>query len=234
MIRKYQQLYWGKEVSCPMHPIGDYVSPVYDSSGKLLTDESTAMEGQGNITFTFRLSPPALTHAGQVMKQASSVLGFGGATFKERYMVLTPRWIRYFDDEYSLDKPRGNFPCEKVTALTYGEDSKTHELTLHIKTADDDWAIRWTADEKVSGKEVWLRKLQYCCPHVALNGMPGNLVERVESSKKLVHVGGGAGGGGGGAAVAAAAAVSAATPSSVSSADSGKGSASRKKSMFSF
>jgi hypothetical protein len=165
-----RQLYSGKEVVLKKLPIGAQRVPLRDAKGKLLfLQNSENNPGKGFIDLKIRMINPTNSYHGWIQKQASHKLGIGlSSGFKPRFFVLADGKFSYYDDEHSLDHPRGVIDCKLVSMFTY-EQGKNGEPMLRVKAGDDDWQLHWMEDEKSEVICNWLRKLQYCCKNAPLN-----------------------------------------------------------------
>lgn len=100
------------------------------------------------------------------MKQASQLIALGSSQFKPRFLVLLEGVLRYYDNEHTLDHARGTMKCSDVIALNYGPD-KHGDLTLHLKTEEDDWYFRWSEGESEATIRSWLNKLAGSCLNIS-------------------------------------------------------------------
>lgn len=176
-LAEHKELYGGKTVSLHKAPIGRYECPLRDSKGKRVTVQNADHNGKGFLYATVRLAVPWKNGHMWMQKQASQRMGLGLASvqFKHRFVLLLNGKLTYYEDELSLEKPRGSMDCNKVNTLAYFKD-KGGEALLQIKTHDEEWLFHWMDGEERTHMLQWLRKLQYNCTATTLNAVPRKLV----------------------------------------------------------
>jgi hypothetical protein len=121
--------------------------------------------GKGEFEISMRLAKIHSSHCGWVMKQASQMISLGGSQFKPRFLVLLEGVLTYYDNEHSLEHPRGTMKCSDIIFMNYGP-SKNGEMTLAIQSDTEDWYIHWMEDEAQATKDAWLRKIMFCSPNI--------------------------------------------------------------------
>ena len=172
-VHDIEGLYSGKSVSFENTAIGDYLYPVYDSSGKALALSADGqMKGKGHLSFGVRLSSLAFSMSGWLQKDMSLFLH---KSFYNRWVVLHDFAIHYYENPYHMNVCKGTLLCKDVIALSV----KDNEFTLHCAKEKDSWHFAFEAshNEPVY-KQMWLRKLIRSCPNVrdpasmALIGLP--------------------------------------------------------------
>ncbi|KAJ1412017.1 hypothetical protein B484DRAFT_178868, partial [Ochromonadaceae sp. CCMP2298] len=134
--------------------------------------------GRGTLHVALKIAPPHRSHAGYLLKQTGPAFGQSMGRFKSRYFALFAGMLHYYCDEFNLNDPRGSMLCGEVTALELGRDrTREGEETLYVSSDTEAWFLRGEARDL----RMWGRKIQYCCPHVALNGLDISLLGRIES-----------------------------------------------------
>jgi hypothetical protein len=121
--------------------------------------------GKGEFEISMRLAKTHSSHCGWVMKQASQMISLGGSQFKPRFLVLLEGVLTYYDNEHSLEHPRGTMKCSDIIFMNYGP-SKSGEMTLAIQSDTEEWYIHWMEDEAQATKDAWLRKIMFCSPNI--------------------------------------------------------------------
>lgn len=155
---------------------------MHDIHGKAVNWSNTDVKGKGTIDISIRMAKRGLTHCVWMMKRASHMVMLGTAQYKARFIMLKENEITYYDNEHTLDTPRGKIKCSDVSVLEYGQEKGGHDSVLYIQSHDEDWYFHWMPDESTETQQAWLRKLQFSCPNISMNGVKSSsLLERAES-----------------------------------------------------
>lgn len=181
-MHKYPSIFAGKTVELKSVKLEGFTTSIHDIHGKLVSISNTNIPGKGTIDLSIRMAKRGLSHSIWMMKRASHMITFGTPQYKARFILLKENEITYYDNEHTLDAPRGKIQCQDVLVLEYGLEQGGNESILHIQSSDEDWYFHWMPEEKTQNQEVWLRKLQYACPKVRMNGVKTSILERTESS----------------------------------------------------
>mmetsp|Transcript_28553 Transcript_28553/g.40678 ORF Transcript_28553/g.40678 Transcript_28553/m.40678 type:complete len:671 (-) Transcript_28553:1733-3745(-) len=190
----------GKEMSVSSSPIGN-------------NPKKELLENRGTISLSFRLAPLHRAHSGWVNKKAhsaamASMMTKQSPTFKPRFLLLSSDGLlSYFEDAFSLEKPRGAVHCRDIAAIYFGYTQEANTSTdskllleIKFKGEEDDWTFQWNNDRipkhnNNSSKSssalstciddsiaVWVRKIQYAAPKgIFVNDLSsGSFIQRIQ------------------------------------------------------
>jgi hypothetical protein len=181
-LASHPRLFSGREVEFNNLKIDSFKIPIRDAKGKAIPLPEMDTVGKGIFNLSIKMAKPHSSHAGWIMKQASSLIGFGSVQFKARYMVLLDGVLHYYENEYSLETSRGTIKCSEIEHLNYGPD-KNGDMTLQIQAGAEEWFIHWMDNETDANISAWLRKVNNCRPNN--NPDHGIFAKRTESMSSL-------------------------------------------------
>jgi hypothetical protein len=173
-----EDLYSGHSVTFEDTNIGDFLYPVFESSGKPITMTGEGkMKGKGQLTFGVRLLSLSHSMSGWLHKASTH-----SARLKSRWVVLHDYAIHFYDNPYHMNTCKGTLLCRDVISLTFEKDEF---FTLHCADESKSWKFCFeSAVPNPVYNNMWLRKIIRSCPNIkdpasmALLGLPEAMWQR--------------------------------------------------------